>query len=150
MKVELVYFSELYLNLSWDWLNDNEIKELTNTPTVTKQSQKDWYNYLYYRNDYEIWGIEVDNKPIGACGLKNITDKDCEYWGYIGEKDYWSKGVGSKALSMLIIKARKKGLKYIWLKVLKSNIRAIKLYEKYGFSIVGFIDHKQIKMELIL
>lgn len=150
MNIELVDFSEYYLNLSRDWLNDNEIKELTNTPSVSKKTQIDWFNGLADRNDYKIWGIEVDGKPVGACGLKNITEKDCEYWGYIGEKDYWGKGVGSHILSMLIGKARNKGLKSIWLKVLKTNIRAIKLYEKYGFSKAGNFDDKQIKMELIL
>ncbi|MFW5804159.1 MAG: GNAT family N-acetyltransferase, partial [bacterium] len=109
-----------------------------------------WFNGLADRNDYEIWGIEADGKPVGACGLKNITEKDCEYWGYIGEKSYWGHGIGSIVLSMLIEKARKKGLQSIWLKVLKTNSRAIKLYEKYGFSKVGNVDDKQIKMELIL
>lgn len=150
MKIELVKYTKNYLNLSWNWLNDKEIQELTNTPKFTKQSQNDWFNGLVNRNDYKIWGIEVDGKPVGACGLKNINEKDCEYWGYIGEKDYWGKGVGSTVLSLVIEEARKKNLKSIWLKVLKMNIRAIKLYEKYGFTKIRNIDEKQIKMELIL
>lgn len=150
MKIELVEFSESFLNISWTWLNIDEIKKLTNTPNISKQSQMDWFKSLPNKTDYEIWGIEANEKPIGACGLKNITEIDCEYWGYIGEKEYWGKGIGSKVLSILIEKAKQKKLKKLWLKVLYDNFRAIKLYEKYGFHYVENFDDKQIRMELDL
>lgn len=150
MKIELVNFSNKFLSLSWDWLNDEEVKKLTNTPNITKKSQEIWFNNLSEKSDYEIWGIIAEDKPIGACGLKNITEIDCEYWGYIGEKSFWGRGVGSMILSKLIEKAKQKQIKILWLKVLKDNIRAINLYKKYGFQSVGNFDDKQIRMELDL
>lgn len=150
MNVKLVFFSEKFLNLSWVWLNDDEINELTNTPKISKQAQLDWFTTLPEKIDYKIWGIEVNGEPIGACGLKNITAQNCEYWGYIGEKAYWGQGIGEIVLLSLIKKAKEYGLKTIWLKVLKTNIRAIKLYEKCGFHEIGNFDERQKKMEIKL
>ena len=131
--VTLVLYTEKYLDYSWMWLNDEEIKRLTNTPDFTRNDQKIWFEMIKIRTDYKIWAIDFENIHIGACGLKNITDKDCEYWGYIGEKDYWGRGIGTCILHGLISYAKKLKLTSIWLVVLKENQRAIKLYSKFGF-----------------
>lgn len=135
MRVQLREYTKEYLNLSWKWLNDNEIQKLTNTLPFTRKQQKEWFNSLNKFDDYFIWGIACEYKSIGACGLKKITNKDCEYWGYIGEKEYWGRGLGSDILALMINKAKELGLESVWLQVIKSNERAIKLYFKHGFSI---------------
>ena len=40
MEVTLEKFSEIFLKLSWDWLNDPEIRFLINGPDITKNGQK--------------------------------------------------------------------------------------------------------------
>jgi len=132
---ELVEFTKIFLDLSWQWLNDAEIKQTTNTPDFTKESQQIWYNNLKNKTDYKIWGIEQNGLPIGACGLKNITDVDCEYWGYLGKRTYWGKGIGTEILKMMEGKARSLKLESIWLQVLRINERAIRLYNKNGYLI---------------
>ena len=126
-------FDEQFLELSWNWLNDPEIKILTNAPDITREKQKEWFNSLPNRNDYIIWGVEADSVPIGVFGLKNITDMDCEYWGYIGDKRFWGKGLGKIILFSIENKARDLGMSYIWLKVIKKNTRALSLYTKQGY-----------------
>jgi RimJ/RimL family protein N-acetyltransferase len=133
MKVELEEYSVPYLNASWLWLNDPEIRKLTNTPVLTKDSQLRWYETLSEKEDYKIWGISFNNKPIGACGLKKITNEDAEYWGYIGEKELWGKGLGKVIMHLMEEEARKLYLNNIWLQVLKENERAIKLYISLGY-----------------
>lgn len=136
MEVNLVVFSKDYLNFSWIWLNDPEVKYLTNSSTFSQDEQLKWYNNLAHCTDYKLWGIEVDYIPIGVCGLKNITSYDCELWLYIGEKRYWGKGIGSQVTMKLEDFANKKyGLRSIWLKVLKTNTRAQNLYSSRGFVI---------------
>jgi len=105
VNIILVNYSKLFLDLSWKWLNDAEIKKLTDTPDFTKSEQENWYNSLQYKNDYLIFGILYDNEPIGVCGLKNVSKDDCEYWGYIGEKKHWGKGLGKQILSQMEKKA---------------------------------------------
>jgi RimJ/RimL family protein N-acetyltransferase len=56
----------------------------------------------------------------------------------IGNKDYWSKGYGSEALSLLIdYRFKALNIYNIMLSVYSFNNRAIKMYEKLGFKIIG-------------
>lgn len=140
MSIELTKYTLEFLEYSWTWLNDDEIRKLTDTPIFDAESQKKWFNSISSKKDYLIWGILFEGIPIGACGLKNITITDCEYWGYIGNKNYWGKGIGTEMLQKLIEIGKQKKLNSIWLKVLKDNDRARKLYEKLGFYVENESD----------
>lgn len=48
-------------------------------------------------------------------------------------KDYQGQGLGKLLIEMSIKDLKKKGFKYYSLEVLKTNQKAIKLYEAYGF-----------------
>lgn len=134
-EIKLTKYSKKILENSWHWLNDPEIKQLTATPDFTKEEQLEWYHSLPRKNDYLIWGITFAKEPIGVCGLKNITDHDCEYWGYIGNKEYWGRGIGKIIMTKLEDIAKDLPVKSIWLKVIKENERAIALYKKMGYEI---------------
>ncbi len=149
MKAELVKYNSVFLDLSWKWLNDKEIKVLTNTPDFSIDEQKKWFSKLDSQDDYLIWGIKYNNKPIGACGLKNITDESCEYWGYIGEKKYWGMGIGKTILASLLGKATQMGKKNVWLKVNKTNERAVNVYKKNGF-LIEKESEEELKMRVYL
>lgn len=140
--LDFVVYNELFLEKSWIWLNDSEIKKLTNTQDFSKDEQMSWYKSINEKLNYMIFGINFDSKPIGVCGLKNITNVDCEYWGYIGEKEYWGIGLGSKMLDRMIIESKKFNHQSIWLQVLKNNNRAFNLYKSYGF----YIEIESIEM----
>ncbi len=129
----LVEYDLIFLKKSWEWLKNPELKALTLTPDFTQQDQEIFYNSLPERMDYWIQGIKEDAQPIGAMGLKNITKLEAEYWGYIGEKDYWARGIGSYMLEEALKKAKELGLQKIYLNVSAENERAKKLYEKMGF-----------------
>lgn len=142
-------YSELFLEKSWDWLNDDEIKKLTLTPDFTKKEQKVFFDSLPHRKDYYIKGITYNEKPIGACGLKKITSTSAEYWGYIGEKEYWGKKLGGEIIDFLMDVAKKMGLENIYLHVSEQNERAIRLYKKKGFAIDA-IENQILKMKYYL
>ncbi|MDO9256701.1 MAG: GNAT family N-acetyltransferase [Bacteroidales bacterium] len=141
-SIHFVEYDQTFLELSWLWLNDSEIKQMTNTPDFTRESQQIWYNSLKNKINYKIWGITNNGIPIGACGLKNITSLDCEYWGYIGNKAYWGKGIGAGILKTMEEKAKTLHLVSIWLQVMKINERAIMLYLKNGYTLdISQIDY---------
>ena len=133
MMLEIVKYTEEFLPLSWKWLNDSEIKKLTMTSDFSKEDQINFFNSLSSRKNYKIFGIEFDGIKIGACGLKNIEQNRSEYWGYIGEKEYWGKGLGKEILTKMINLAINEKISSVYLKVEKNHYRAIKLYEKFGF-----------------
>ncbi len=131
--IDFIFYDSQLLKKSWVWLNDIEIKRLTNTPDFTQDEQKKWFLSLKHKSDYFIKGVKYNETIIGVVGLKNITRISGEYWGYIGEKEYWGKGIGKKMILYIINIAKEKKLKTVYLKVIPSNKRAINLYEKTGF-----------------
>ncbi len=147
--INFVDYSLVFLEKSWEWLNNEEIKKLTLTTDFTKEQQRSFFNSLPERTNYFIKGMTHNSVPIGVCGLKNITDKDGEYWGYIGEKDYWGRGIGKEIVKYILDIAKKKCLKSVYLKVSDSNLRAIRLYEKSGFKTESQEDNL-ITMRLII
>ncbi len=53
------------------------------------------------------------------------------------KKKYWNCGIGSKIMEELIKYAKKSGIEILNLEVRSDNVRAIHLYEKFGFSHIG-------------
>lgn len=138
--ITLERYDERYLECSWSWLRDPEIRRLTMTPEFTREQQARWFASLPTLRDYRIWGIAHEGRPIGALGLKHITAADAEYWGYLGDKSCWGRGLGRDMMHFAIEEARRLGLARLYLKVHRDNPRAIALYARSGFSITGEQD----------
>lgn len=146
-------YNEVFLQKSWEWLNNPIIKNLTNTPNFTKEEQMSWFQTLKNKKDYFIRGVYLNNIPIGVVGLKKINNIDAEYWGYIGESNFWGQGIGSQMMNFAIKKAKDLSLQKIYLTVLNNNQRAKKLYQKFGFKQFNCNTNKNNKliyMELFL
>ena len=132
-EVVLVPFDRSFLDCSFRWLNDPEIRFLTDTPVVTREAQESWFISLPSRQDYAVWGVRADGVPVGVCGVKHIFEGDGEYFGYIGEKAYWGRGVGRRMMALAEAKAREMGVTRMSLQVLQENERAKALYRKCGY-----------------
>lgn len=148
-SLTFVDYTEDVLEKSWEWLNDPEIKYLTDTPDFTKEDQLQWYKSLENNKNYFIKGIISDSKLIGVVGLKKIDKKlkTAEYFGYIGEKEYWNKGYSAQIFQYILNKAKKDlELEELYLNVLKENVRAIKSYTKAGFKIINQDNNRVIML----
>lgn len=132
-RLTFVRFDERFLEKSWHWLQDPEIKRLTMTPDFDRQQQRRWFEHLPLMDDYRIWGLMCEHTPIGAVGLKHVVKGSAEYWGYIGERDYWGAGLGSEMMGFVLDQAKRLELRELHLAVHKDNARAIALYTKHGF-----------------
>ncbi|QFS45351.1 GNAT family N-acetyltransferase [Nostoc sphaeroides] len=135
-----VTFDKTFLEHSWVWLQDEEIRDLTMTPNFSKEQQINWFNSLKQRYDYLIWGIQFQGNPVGAFGIKNIRSNSGEYWGYIGNKSYWGKGIGKWMINTSIEYASKNDIECLYLRTNYQNTRAINLYLKTGFIISSIED----------
>ena len=151
-RVDLVDFDHNYFSKSKEWLSDPEVIKLADAHDVTDEQRIVWFKSLSQRDDYYIKGVSVSGIPVGAVGIKHI-DKDKatgEYWGYIGEKQYWGKGIGKEMIRKILELAYSSlKLRKIYLKVLNDNFRAISLYDKIGFKKIG-TDENYILMEIEL
>lgn len=137
MNLKIINFDEEVLSCSFIWLKDPVIKSMTGAPDFSKESQLCWYSSLSSMSNYIIKGITADGLPIGVLGLRNIDkEKGCgEYFGYIGEKSYWGKGVGKWMMSATEKLALENCINEILLKVVIDNFRAINLYCSTGYRI---------------
>lgn len=144
--LKLCDYDSVFLEKSWEWLNDPEIKYLTNTGDFSKNDQQDWFKNLPNLKNYKIWGVTYGQKPIGVFGIKNIQHGEGEYWGYIGEKDFWGAGLTNTIIDLIIDEARRIGMTKLYLKVILDNVRAIKLYQKKGF----YISDKETDSQMLI
>lgn len=135
-------FDENFLELSWKWLNDSEVKKMTNTPDFFKEDQYKWFLSLENNKNYYIWGIEFENKPIGVAGLKNVTEKDAFVYWYIGEKSDRGKGYGNYIASEITKKAKSLGLEFLYAFSIIENYKSINLLFKEGYKISKFENGK--------
>lgn len=149
MGVTLSTFDAVFRDASWHWLQEEELRNLIDAPAITKEQQHNWFETLPQRADYCIWGVLFDGKPIGVTGIKNIQGTTGEYWGYIGDKNSWGRGIGKEMIELVIEAAKSMHLKELTLKVLKTNERAIRLYSKVGFVITD-AGNTHLKMHKIL
>lgn len=127
------------------WRNDIEVMRNTN-PSLdiyTIDATRDFIEQVILgaNTAKSYMMIEKENeKPIGITSLINIDDKNrnAECIIDIGEKDFWGKGYGSEALILLLNYAfLEMNLHRVYLRVFSFNKKAIRLYEKLGFSHEG-------------
>lgn len=134
-------FNEYYLKDSLRWFKDQEIKSMMDAPDFTSTSQKYWFQSLSQRHGYLIWGISYLGRRIGSCGLKSLSCRSAEYWGYIGNKNLWEKGFGKAILMKCIQVATDLRLDNLYLKVINTNERAINLYRNFDFKVYNQDDY---------
>jgi RimJ/RimL family protein N-acetyltransferase len=82
------------------------------------------------------FAIEADGKFIGQCALFDFKPghQVCELGITIGDKDYWGRGYGREAISLLLEYAfRYHNLHRVMLEVHGRNVRAVKAYQACGF-----------------
>lgn len=127
------------------WVNNPNLKHLTGTVYPVSDIEHDsWYKAKINDSRDKVFGIQFNqnNMLLGVIGFKNIDyiNRNAELYVYIGEEDYWGKGIGSEAISMLIkFSFEELNFHRVYLSVFSYNTRAIKSYEKVGFKVEGIL-----------
>ena len=151
IEVDHKEFDEVALEKSWEWLQDPELKRLTMAPDIDKESQRRWFENLKTRKDYYVFCSWQGDKPIGVGGLKHITEKDAELFGYIGDKYYRGKGVVADMMDFCLGVAKNVfKLESVYTILLKNNTAAFKINKRYGYEFEKDIDDNRMMMRLYL
>lgn len=89
-----------------------------------------------------VYIIEYNNIPVGIIQYTKLTNKAKKTYNiikdgyeidiFIGEDDYYHKGIGSNAIKLLIDKLKQNNTIFVMVPEIE-NINAIKCYEKVGF-----------------
>lgn len=134
--IKLIPYDRSFLDLSWEWLRDPEIKALTLTPDFTREQQEAFFASLPGRADYRIWGVASDEgEKIGAAGIKHIDGASGEVWLYLGEREWWGRGIGGRILELCEEQARALGVAKLIMIASADNVRSVRAFEKMGFTL---------------
>lgn len=105
---------------------------------VTEEMHREWFETKVLTGKVEqfVIGLMENGEEIGSQYFRDV-DKEkhtAEYGVYIGREDMLGKGYGSEVMELALEYARTDmGMKEIGLRVLETNIRARKVYERAGF-----------------
>lgn len=101
--------------------------------------------YAFWRNiqsgSVSFWGIHSEGEIIGGAGFYSYTpgtrlSHSATFFLYI-LPDHWRKGIGTKTISFLENEVQKRGYLRMECMVADTNLRAIRLYERSGFTREG-------------
>lgn len=137
MEVRIRPLIEEDAKISYQWRNNPEIFKYTGANydhQITLGDETNWIRQVINnKNDYRC-AIIADGQYVGNIYLTDIENGIGTYHIFIGEQDYWGKGIATKASEQLIDYAFKQlNLYEIRLKVKRQNSRAVSMYEKLGF-----------------
>ncbi len=126
------------------WRNKPDVRKyFINQELLTIQNHTNWLrNYVETgRVRQFIIVSRKDGKGIGSVFLRDIDviNKKAEFGIFIGEEEYLGCGFGTQALGLIMEYGfQELHLNKIFLRVLADNVRAIKSYQKSGFSQEGY------------
>lgn len=83
----------------------------------------------------------IDGEIVGSCGITPVAEhlktKHRGRFGISVIQDYWGLGIGSLLLQEILSFAKKNEIEQVELGVYSDNLRAQKLYERFGFTAWG-------------
>lgn len=143
-KIGLAVLEKDDLPLFKKWLNDPRLSIFMREfdDMLADENVHEWYDQSIHDPDQVDFSI-VNMKTgelAGACTLTNIDGRNsiAEARLFIGETQFWNKGYGSEALILLLDYAfNVLNLHNVRLNVNSINKKAIHVYEKLGFKLVG-------------
>ncbi len=116
------------------------------------QQPPEMHPFVMEIKDGDTW------RMIGDCGFHQLDwrSRSAEIGIFIGEKESWSKGIGTEAMQMMLkVGFEVMDMHRVWLRVFSTNTRAVHCYEKAGFKHEGcmreaeFQDGKHIDVMLM-
>lgn len=119
------------------WRNDPEVFKFTGNTykhEITIDNELEWIRKVTANpTDYRC-AILVDEVYVGNIYLTDIQEGKAHYHIFIGNKNYWGKGVAKKA-SLLILEYAFNvlNIKEVLLRVRNVNTSAYNLYLRLGF-----------------
>lgn len=129
------------------WLADVETRaHLGQRLPVGHVQEEKWFEHNAAKGDLQTWAIDAQPEAlgpwthIGSCGFHDIHSHSRvgEVGIFIGAHEYWGKGYGTDAMETLVaVGFGMLNLNRIQLRVFDTNPRAIRSYEKVGFTVEG-------------
>jgi RimJ/RimL family protein N-acetyltransferase len=147
IKLRKIKKSDIPLFLKW-W-KDRDLIALTsgNFDKLDEKLPGYFFKMFESKKDHH-YIIQYEKKAIGHLALIHKKSDTFEITIVIGEKEFWNKGIGKKAIKKaLLLGFSKLGYSKSYLEVRPENIRAIKAYESCGFVKKGLKKYPENKYQ---
>ena len=99
------------------------------------------WKWWHTTSDWKHWIIQLNDgqrtRDVGVIALRDLCAWNPEMGIYIGEVSLWGHGVGKKALQLALDWLKERSKSHCRTTVLKSNERAIRLFESSEFKRIG-------------
>lgn len=151
-NVFLEPFSEKHLELTFEWMQDEQLKrDFLFASHITAETHKCWFESYSADKSQAIYAIYFDAIHVGNVGLKDIDRQmqTAETWIYVGDSSIRNRGIAFNAYKeFLSLIQNNFQLKSLYCYIASFNAASEKLYRKVGFvRDVNFQTHKQWKGE---
>ena len=137
-------------NLLLKWLTDERVLNFWEGKSAVFNLERIEEDFYVEEEGLTRAIIEYKGQAIGYCQMYKLDDETLEEYEYesrnkvvygldqfIGEPEYWGKGIGTRLLRELLAFSENSGIESIYLDVRADNDRAIALYRKFGFKDIG-------------
>jgi RimJ/RimL family protein N-acetyltransferase len=144
-KIKLLPLEKEDLPKSRQWVNDKYLNsKMLRVLPVSKLDQEGWYQDVVQNPSKIVFAIKTKDgeEHVGNTGFYHIDwiHRRAEFWILIGERSFWSKGIGAEVVSLMQDYAFKNlNLNKVYLNVGEDNKEAIDLYTKSGFVQEGIL-----------
>lgn len=131
------------------WVNDAAVISLVDRVLpVTAEEHRRWYESIISHRQAAIFAVEAipEKQFVGCVWLYDIDcrHRHAELRILVGDKQYWGKGIGQDAISILVQFAFKNlNLHKVYAYVLTTNERALKTFRKVGFIREGVLKQER-------
>jgi RimJ/RimL family protein N-acetyltransferase len=144
-RVRLRLLEEQDLPRTLAWRNQDHIRHwFFYSERLTPEQHAGWFARYQPRDDDFVFIIEEtagEPRPIGQVAIYNVdwVGGTAEFGRLmIGEADAAGRGLARAATEAVVALALEQlGLREVYLEVIPSNVRAIKVYEACGFEVSG-------------
>ncbi len=109
-------------------------------PTIGGEHPEDYFDkHLAKVGSNQLWVAVHNSRVVGLVGLI-IEENEAEIEPLIVSKDHRCKGIGKRLIETVVSEARKEGVRFLNVKPVVRNMKAIKFLYEQGFRNVGHID----------
>jgi RimJ/RimL family protein N-acetyltransferase len=138
----------------YEWINDPDVFEgLSINLPMSMVDEERWFDGTTHREQAEKpLAIEIQEQGgwrlIGNCGFFDFdwTSRAAEFGIMIGDKSVWDQGYGTETVLLLLKHGFETlNLNRIVLRVFDNNRRAVRAYEKAGFTLEGTLRQAAYK-----
>lgn len=124
------------------WLNDPEITKFSNNQykNHSLEKQKKYLNDCLIDSNIDLYEIFYVNKHVGNISINDINNihKRSEITYVLGDRSYWSKGIMSASIKIIVLKAKKDyKLNKLFASCANENFASRRVLEKNGFILEG-------------